>query len=141
MQSTLLVAESDANLRELYSRFLRHRGYFVAVVGDGVNCLQHLREAKPEALVLDLGLPWGGGDGVLDVLRLGDAFLEIPVILTATPDRKPIPGDLRARPVVDFLTKPLELTQLAASVCAAIAKKQTHANSAIRLRRSETHIG
>lgn len=122
MKSSLLLAEGNAELRELYSGFLRKHGYDVTVAEDGLECLRHLKRVSPDLLVLDLELTWGGGDGVLDWLREDSGRAGMPVILTATAG-----GDLGAAevadpPVVESLAKPFTLTELADSVRAAIAK-------------------
>ena len=84
MKQRLLIADRDAELCEVYRRFLTERGYEVETSTDGLDCLAKLRQVTPAVLVLDLELLWGGGDGVLAWLREERPAPRIPVLLTAT---------------------------------------------------------
>jgi DNA-binding response OmpR family regulator len=84
MKCTLLIAEGDAELCEVYRRFFTERGYEVETASDGLDCLAKLRRATPAALVLDRELRWGGGDGVLAWLREQSEAFTLPVVLTTT---------------------------------------------------------
>jgi DNA-binding response OmpR family regulator len=122
MQPFLLLAEGDAELRHLYSGFLRKHGYDVAVAENGLDCLRQLKQTRPDALVLDLELIWGGGDGVLGWLREDHGRAGLPVILMATAGRPVSSAEATAPPVVELLAKPFALKALEVSVRAAIAK-------------------
>ena len=122
MKPTLLIAESDAELRDAYRRLLTGRGYNVETAADGLDCLKKLRRVTPAVLVLDRGLRWGGADGVLAWLREGGATSEVSVVLTATAGNPPdVAGDIEP-PVVAFLTKPLGLAALLESVRGLMAR-------------------
>jgi DNA-binding response OmpR family regulator len=122
MKPTVLIAESDAELRDACRRFLTGRGYDVETAADGLDCLEKLRRVTPVVLVLDRGLRWGGADGVLAWLREGGATSEVSVVLTATAGNPPdVAGDIEP-PVVAFLTKPLGLAALLESVRGLMAR-------------------
>jgi DNA-binding response OmpR family regulator len=120
MQPSLLLAEGDAELRDLYSAFLRKHGYDVAVAENGLDCLQQLKQESPHVLVLDLELCWGGGDGVLDWLRETGLHAKVPVVLTTTSGATGGVGDIEP-PIAELLSKPFTLAALLNSVRAAIA--------------------
>jgi DNA-binding response OmpR family regulator len=120
MRPTLLIADSDAELCDIYQRFLGREGYDVAVASDGLACLEKLRRVRPAALVLDLGLRWGGSDGVLAWLREEGAG--VAVVLTATGGYPPGLAEDVAPPVVRLLRKPFALTALLETVRAAAAR-------------------
>lgn len=69
VKPTLLIAEADAGLRDAYHLICSARGFDVQTSDNGVDCLNKLGEALPQALIVDLDIPWGGGDGVLACLR------------------------------------------------------------------------
>jgi DNA-binding response OmpR family regulator len=134
MKPTLLIAESDAELRDAYRRFLAARGYDVETAADGLDCLEKLRRLAPAVCVLDRELPWGGADGVLALLREERATPGVAVVLTATAGH---PADAAADvkpPVVQVLPKPFMLTALLESVRGLMARRGReepfHANHA-----------
>lgn len=124
MKQTLLIADGDTELCDVYRKFLADRGYEVATSSDGLDCLRKLRELTPAVLVLDLELCWGGGDGVLAWLREENRSPAVSVVLTATAWSSPDVAERRAPPVVGYLPKPFGLTALLETVRAAIAKGQ-----------------
>ena len=121
MKQTLLIAESDAELRDIYRRFFSDRGYSVETTSDGLDCLKKLCQASPAVLVLDRELRWGGADGVLAWLREEAVMTELPVVLTATAACPDVAED-HEPPVVKFLAKPFTLAALLDSVRTAVAE-------------------
>jgi DNA-binding response OmpR family regulator len=112
MKQTMLIAESDAELCELYSRFATERGYRVETCSDGLDCVRRLRQATPAVLVLDLELPWGGGDGVFAWLREEPQLFPNRVVLTSTETSAHHLASLELSPVIKTLTKPFPLSAL-----------------------------
>jgi DNA-binding response OmpR family regulator len=123
LAQTLLIAQGDAALCDLYRQFLAEHGYAVETSSDGLDCLRKLRQVTPAALVLDLELRWGGGDGILAWLREAIPAHGIPVILTATAGYPHALAGFVEPPVVDYLPEPFALTALLEKVRAAVAGK------------------
>jgi hypothetical protein len=65
----VLVADQDVELALLYSRFLGSHGISAEPVADGLECMRRTRQRRPDVLVLDCELLWGGADGVVACLR------------------------------------------------------------------------
>jgi CheY-like chemotaxis protein len=119
MNTTVLVAESDAGLRDVYKKFLGGRDFDVQTAACGLECLEKLRQELPDVLVLDLALPWGGGDGVLAWLCEEGLQSEVAVVLMSTSGgRQEAPQSTQA-PVVESLAKPFTLAALLQSVFTA----------------------
>ncbi len=55
----LLIAESDRDLNENYQSFFARIGYRVETAADGLQCMRHARQWKPDLLVLEYELLWG----------------------------------------------------------------------------------
>jgi CheY-like chemotaxis protein len=64
------------------------------VCHTGLECLLMLAENPPEILVIDLEIPWGGGDGVLEWGREHAAADGLPQIFVTGDDS---PADLSCR--------------------------------------------
>jgi len=124
MKPTLLIADSDAELCEVYRRFISERGFEVQTASDGLSCLVKLRWAMPMVVVLDVDLPWGGGNGVLAWLREERAASEVAVILTASDSHSLDSSAVSEPPVIGFLLKPFTLSALLDKVRSAIADGQ-----------------
>jgi len=131
VNQTLLIAEGDAELCDIYRRFLTDRGYKVETSSDGLDCLKKLHRVKPAVLVLDLELRWGGGDGVLARLREEGIAPVMPVVLTATAGYPIDMVEFDHPPVVDYLPKPLMLTAFLESVRSAVAKERRREPSSL----------
>ena len=67
-ERTVLLVEDNEDSQEIYGTVLRHQGYRVVVAEDGDSGLAAAREHRPDAMVVDVGLP--GIDGVEVVRRL-----------------------------------------------------------------------
>jgi two-component system response regulator AtoC len=139
MIQSVLIAEGDGELCAIYKKFLTERGYRVETARDGLDCLANLRRTTPAAVVLDLELRWGGGDGVLAWLREQQALAQLPVVLTATAGSTLAATDAIVPPVVQILPKPFTLMTLLDSVRAAIASTRPADRFAVDS--PERHIG
>jgi CheY-like chemotaxis protein len=82
---TVVLADGDEVALDTTRRFLLLHGYEVETATGGVQCLDKLRRLSDPVLVLDFELPWGGGDGVLALLREDSTLADAPVILTMRP--------------------------------------------------------
>jgi len=80
----VLVASGSLHRLAFYRLALERAGYEVGLASGGIECVEHLSKRMPDALVLESPLPWGGSDGVLDVLQHDRRWQAIPVILLAT---------------------------------------------------------
>lgn len=117
MRHTVLLAEDNAQVRDLMISVLQGEGYEVVPVGDGTATMDHYRQRGPEfsLVILDLDLPGLSGRECLHEIRAGGS--EVPVIL-ATGDPSGISVDELA-PNTAVLAKPFqmgELKELAASL-------------------------
>lgn len=113
---TILHADGDRELREIYRCFFTCRGYRFLTADGGLACLEKLQECSPDLLILDLELPWGGGDGVLAVMREEARLLKTSVVVTSTLASAGVLNDYLSPPVVGVLAKPVTLSALIALI-------------------------
>ena len=69
MAPTILVAEDQADIRELLVMNLRNANYDVQAVADGVAALESQNEQSSDLLILDLMMPGMDGLEVCKALR------------------------------------------------------------------------
>ena len=120
--TTVLVVEDEIEIARIVRDYLRNAGFEVIVVGDGGSAVASVRSAKPDLLVLDLGLP--GRDG-LDVAREIRRWSDTPIVmLTARGDEtdRIVGLELGAD---DYVVKPFSPKELVARVRAVL--RRSHA--------------
>ena len=83
--ATVLICDDEPSLRELI-RISLDSGYEFVEAVDGIECLDLLRRAHPDVVVLDVMMPRRGGLEVLADIRADESLTDIKVIvLTAQP--------------------------------------------------------
>ena len=121
---TVLCADADRELRDVYVWLLSSYGFRVETADDGLECLAKLRQFVPDLLLLDLELPWGGGDGVLEVMRGNLSLLPVRVMLTSS---------VASPPAVQALAKPFQLSALVERAALAEFIKQEQPSNGTRM--------
>jgi CheY-like chemotaxis protein len=79
----VLIASSSAFRRDLYMQAIDGLGHDVTFAGGGVDCIQQLRYRRPDLLLLEAPLPWGGTEGVLELVHERQDEPRTKVILVA----------------------------------------------------------
>ena len=83
MSAHVLIVDDDADFRESAGRVLRDRGYDVVRAAASVEQARAaMREARPDAVLLDVNLPDGDGIDFARELTAGDHGLR--VLLTSS---------------------------------------------------------
>jgi FixJ family two-component response regulator len=111
----VLLALADETLHEPYRQLLDVHGFQVEIASGGVDCLLKLCKFAPEVLILDREIHWGGGDGVLAVLRSAKMTLWPPVVLLIGEKDRMLPR-MRKPPVVACFRKPVRFDDLLESI-------------------------
>ena len=110
--SRILIIEDDAAIREMLVRRLQLRGYDVDQAVDGETGLVRVREAPPDVLLLDHGLPGISGWDVARALRAEPAFAELPIIALTAHAGEPSRREAIGAGCSCFLTKPVDMKLL-----------------------------
>ena len=106
----ILVVEDDNEIRQLLKTFLEKNGYKVVTAKNGIDGL-HLFEKEQDIslLLLDIMLPYKGGDGLLsDIRRLSD----VPVIMISAKSMVQTKVDIMRMGADDYITKPFDLDEV-----------------------------
>lgn len=82
----ILVVDDDPVARQVYNQRFR-REYQVFLTGDAMAAFTEARKQQPDLVILDLGLPAGGGFSVLQRLKSIPALATIPVVVVSGLDR------------------------------------------------------
>lgn len=120
----IIVVDDEAGIRTALERFLRKRGFDVATAGSGQEALERLREGAGTALMLlDVRMPGMNGLDVVPEALEVDPDLAI-VMLSGVTDATSAAISMQ-RGAFDYLTKPIELSDLAGAIERALKRRDT----------------
>lgn len=107
----VVIVEDQSDNREMLRKILRMKGYEVKVAKDGEEGIELIVNERPQAAIVDLGLPTVNGYGVAKNVRarLGDQILMIALTGHGSPE------DIEAAMEAGFddhMVKPLDLERL-----------------------------
>ncbi len=115
----VLVVEDDATIRSSIIRGLTDRGHAVVSAPTAMAGLEQAVSARPDVVVLDLGLPDLDGTAMLRMLR---GVSDVPVVVaTARDDETEIVAVLDAG-ADDYVVKPFGVAQLDARIRAVLRR-------------------
>ncbi|MGP8162094.1 MAG: response regulator [Candidatus Dormibacteria bacterium] len=106
MSHHILVAEDEADIRELLRLVLTGAGHEVETAPDGAAALESAVARPPALLVTDLRMPSMNGLDLIRALRGDPTLCHVPVILfTAFVSSDPRVAEARQVPEVEVVTK------------------------------------
>jgi len=121
---TVLLAEDDADIRDLVTFKLRQQGYEVRAFEDGLSALASARDEMPDLALLDITMPGMSGLDVCRELRADPATADVPIILlTARAQESDIETGF-AVGADDYVVKPFSPRELVSRVQAVLARIQ-----------------
>ncbi len=122
MPSQILVAEDQADIRDLIVLNLQQAGYAVTAVADGQAALASQAESASDLLVLDLMMPALDGLEVCKALRARGRATPILMLTAKSTELDRVLGlELGAD---DYLTKPFSMAELVARVKALLRRSE-----------------
>ncbi len=117
----ILLVEDNAVCRTLMSRRLQLQGYEVLEAGNGREAVSTARAARPDLILMDLGLPEMDGWEATKLLKAQAATSGIPIIvLTARSSENDIERAIRAG-CDHYETKPVMPDRLVSKIEELIA--------------------
>jgi len=124
MSLRILVANDDQVAVQTVSSILKAAGYVVTVAQDAMQAIMRAMKEAPDGIVLDIGMPGGGGERVLERLRASTKTSMIPVVvvtaLTNVQDRA------RALGAADVIAKPVTAERLLGALDLALKRPSSH---------------
>lgn len=115
MASILIVDDEPENL-ELLEAVLTPAGHTIRTAGGGREALQAVEQETPELILLDLMMPGVSGFDVCEMLRASERTARIPIIIVTALDQLPIKERVLGLGADEFLTKPIQGTEVVARV-------------------------
>lgn len=109
MAGKILIVEDNVDIARLLGLKLKQDGHEVAFAGDAVTALTVARKEDPDLIVIDIGLPGGGGLLIIERLQAMAHLAMKPVIMISA--REPVESEHQARAAgaVAFFSKPIDM--------------------------------
>lgn len=126
-ETTILVVEDDASLRRSLEVTLKAAGYVAVGVGTLSDARRMRAHYKPQAILLDLGLPDGDGLDFIGAVRAEDLT---PIVVLTARDAEALKVRALDAGADDYVTKPFGLEELLARLRAALRHAVQSAGSA-----------
>ena len=109
---TVLIVEDNELSRDALARRLERREYAVVTAQDGLQAVALARSAKPDLILMDLGLPGIDGWEATARLKMDKETQHIPIIVLSA---HAMPNDRHQALAAggdDFDTKPVQFQRL-----------------------------
>jgi DNA-binding response OmpR family regulator len=119
-----VIADDDADIRELVVFKLRHAGHDVVPVGDGAAAVDACTAQRPDLVILDVMMPGMSGLDAARAIRAEESLAGLPIImLTARAQESDIEQGFDAG-ADDYIVKPFSPRELASRVGAVLARSR-----------------
>ena len=131
MDASILIAEDDADIRDLLRLYLEGEGFQVLEAGDGATALRIAREQSPSMAILDIMMPEMNGFELTRALR---KYSNIPILILSakSQDNDKILGlNLGAD---DYIAKPFNPVEIVARVKAQLRRAERTSGSVLTVR-------
>lgn len=115
----LLLVEDDADTRHAMATYLRARGHTVREAGSAADALAAFDLARPDLILLDLGLPDLDGATVVRRVRRDTTT---PILIVSARDREAEKIAVLDAGADDFVTKPVGMGELQARIHAVLRR-------------------
>ena len=120
--TVVLVADDDADIRDLVAFKLEQAALEVVAVGDGESALEQARVRQPALAVLDVSMPGLSGIDVCRMLRADPSTSGMLIImLTARVQEQDVEGGFSAG-ADDYVTKPFSPRELVSRIQALLSR-------------------
>lgn len=123
--ATILVADDDADIRDVVTFKLGNAGHTVLVAHDGSEALNIARERPLNLAILDVRMPGLTGVEVCRRLRREPMTARLPVILlTAQSEESDVEAGFEAG-ADDYITKPFSPREVGSRVQAVLSRSSS----------------
>lgn len=120
----IVIADDDADIRELVAFKLRRDGHDVTPVNDGAAAVEACRSERPDLVILDVMMPGMSGLDAARAIREEESLAGLPIImLTARAQESDMEQGFAAG-ADDYVVKPFSPRELSSRVGAVLARSK-----------------
>ena len=103
----LLIEDEEALVLGL-ATLLKSQGYLIIAASDSLFGISLAYKEKPDLIILDLGLPAGGGIYVLEKLKNSVKTIDIPVLVLTAQQEVGLEEKVKRMGAVAYFHKPFD---------------------------------
>jgi DNA-binding NtrC family response regulator len=122
LSGTILVADDDADIRDILKDTLNSLGARIMTAGDGKECLERVEANVPDVLLLDIEMPVKSGLQVLQELQQRSSETTVIMITAYGTIERAVQAMKQG--AYDFITKPFDLDHIALVVAKALERQK-----------------
>lgn len=126
----ILIVDDDPAITNVLRRGLAYEGYAVEAAASGTEALDRLREATPDAVILDVMLPGLDGFEVLRRIRATDR--QLPILMLTAKDTSADQVAGLEHGADDYVVKPFQFEVLLARIRALLRRREAESPEVLR---------
>ncbi len=139
MKSRILIVDDEKNAREGLKRGLAKPGYEILLAGSGEEALGIMGAESVDLVLTDLRMPGMGGMELLQGAR--EKLPGLPVIMMTAYGSERVAVAAMKAGAYDYVTKPIDLDELAIIVDRALSRRRMEIDNAILSAQLEERYG
>ena len=117
----ILWADDEIDLLEAHVLFLDQHGYEVTKATNGEDAVKCAQSEAFDVVLLDEHMP--GMDGLETAIKVKDSRPDIPIIMITKSEEESLMDDALGAKIADYLTKPVNPTQILVALKKVIDKQ------------------
>jgi len=108
----ILIVDDDQGITRLLKIELEQEDYDISVASDGAEGFEKIKEAKPDAIILDIMMPGMDGYEMLKILKADDETKNIPVVILSVKTHEKDIEKAKKLGAELYITKPFDSIEL-----------------------------
>lgn len=112
----ILIIEDEKELAFGLATLLKPQGYLIIAAYDSLFGISLAHKEKPDLIILDLGLPAGGGFYVLENLKGSVKTFDIPVLVLTAQQGVDLEERVKKAGAVAYFQKPFDPESLSGKI-------------------------
>ncbi|HUP77496.1 MAG TPA: HD domain-containing phosphohydrolase [Pirellula sp.] len=116
-KSKILIIDDESLNIDVVQGYLELEGYqYVDSTIDAVTAIRHIREFRPDLVLLDIHMPGISGLAILKAIRSDDSFSKLPVVILTASSTDETKLEALECGATDLLSKPVHRGELLARI-------------------------
>jgi DNA-binding response OmpR family regulator len=125
-EKNILIIEDNRDQATALAMYAKGKGYLPKVAYDTTIALMMMRQFKIDLVILDLGLPGGGGFFVLENAKRSYKTSDIPFVVLTAKIEEGLEKKAREKGAAEYFIKPCPMEKLFGAIDAILRPPATN---------------